>query len=227
MKKRNKNPLNYMQTVITLNNKKPKLPKQFQINDNRYTESLAKYFLERYSKKGDKVIDIFAGFGTTLFVCEKINRIPFGIEIDKKRYNFIKNKIKDKNNIILGDSLKLNKYQFPKFDFSITSPPYTYIGNKNLLGNKNGYNGYLKDIGSIYRKLKHLMKKNSWLVIEVSNIKKKEVTTLAWDIAKEVSKVFHFEGEVIVAWKNNTKQKNSGNYGHGYDHSYCLVFKNK
>lgn len=70
------------------------------------------------------------------------------------------------------------------------------------------------------------MKKNSYLVIEVSNLKGKKVTTLAWDIAKEVSKVFHFEGEIIIDWKTKGIQRN-GNYGYGYDHSYCLIFRNK
>ena len=41
------------------------------------------------------------------------------------------------------------------------------------------------------------------------------LTTLAWDIAKAVSQVLRFEGEIVVGW--NT-------CGFGYDHSYCLVF---
>jgi len=52
------------------------------------------------------------------------------------------------------------------------------------------------------------------------------VTPLAWDIAKEVSKIFHFEGEIVVGWKTKGVSKGKGNYGYGYDHSYCLVFRN-
>ena len=62
-------------------------------------------------------------------------------------------------------------------------------------------------------------------MIEVSNLKGKEVTTLAWDIAGEISKVLHFEGEVIVGWKG--ENMGEGIYGYGYDHSYCLIYKNK
>ena len=71
------------------------------------------------------------------------------------------------------------------------------------------------------------MKKGSYVVIEIANLKNKEVTTLAWDVGKVVSKIFHFEGEIIVGWnsKNNPKKKN--NYAKGYDHSYCLIFRNK
>ena len=40
--------------------------------------------------------------------------------------------------------------------------------------------------------------------------------TLAWDIAREISKALHFEGEVIIDWNH---------YGYGYTHSYCLIFR--
>lgn len=214
-----------MPTVITLSNKKTRIPKGFQ--DNRYTQSLVKYFLEKYTKRGDKVFDPFAGLGTTLIVSEKMGRVPFGIEIDKKRCAYIRSKLIHKKNIICGDSLALSKNKFPRFDFSLTSPPYNPIDEENYLSGKGGYRGYLKDIKNIYVQLKRLLKKNSYIVIEVANLKGKEVTPLAWDIGKEVSKIFHFDGEIIVDWKNDGKSKSKGNYGFGYDHSYCLVFKNK
>jgi len=216
-----------MKTIITLNNKKSGIPKEFQNNDNRYPESLVKYFLELYTKKGDIVFDPFAGLGTSLIVSEKLNRIPFGIEFDNNRCKFIKSRLSHKNNVVCGDSLKLSKNKFPKFDFSITSPPYNPIGEDNYLGGKGGYNGFIKDIGKIYSQMKSFMNKNSYIVIEVANLKGKEVTPLAWDIGKEVSKIFHFEGEVIIDWKTKGTCKGNGNYGYGYDHSYCLVFRNK
>lgn len=210
-----------------LDNKKSKIPKEFQNNDNRYPDSLVKYFLKKYTKSGDKIFDPFSGLGTSLIISEKMKRLPFGIEFDIKRCNFVKSKLKYKENLICSDSLKLSKNKFPKFDFSITSPPYNSLGDKNCLSGKGGYLGFINDIGKIFSQLKLFMKKNSYIVIEVSNIKNKEVTTLAWDIGKEVSKIFHFEGEIIIGWKNKGTCKGKGNYGYGYDHSYCLVFKNK
>lgn len=216
-----------MKTLITLSNKKSNLPKKFKDNDNRYPESLVKYFLELYTEEGDKIFDPFAGLGTSLIISEKLSRVPFGIEFDDKRCEFVKSKLSHKDNLICGDSLKLSKKKFPKFDFSITSPPYNPIGEESYLSGKGGYQGFIKDIGKIYSQLKQFMKKNLYIVIEVSNLKGKEVTPLAWDIGKEVSKIFHFEGEVIVNWKTKRTCKGNINYGYGYDHSYCLVFKNK
>ena len=60
------------------------------------------------------------------------------------------------------------------------------------------------------------MNPNGRLVIEASNLKKNgDVTTLAWDIAREVSRTFRFEGETVICWEE---------YGYGYNHSYCLIF---
>jgi len=216
-----------MKTIITLSSKKSNIPKKFQDNDNRYPESIVKYFLDKYTKKGDKVFDPFAGLGTTLVISEKLGRIPFGIEVDKERCEYIRVNIKNRTNIVCGSSLKLNKIKFPKFDFSLTSPPYNPIDEENYLSEKGGYLGFLKDIKNIYAQLKKYMKKNSYIVIEISNLKGKKVTTLAWDIAKEVSEVFSFEGEVIIDWRNKWHHKETGDYGYGYDHSYCLIFKNK
>ncbi len=79
-----------------------------------------------------------------------------------------------------------------------------------------GYQGYLDDICSIYEQMGQIMADDARVVIEVANIKHSDsITLLAWDVAAAVSRVLHFEGEVVVSWDK---------YGYGYDHSYCLIF---
>jgi hypothetical protein len=77
-------------------------------------------------------------------------------------------------------------------------------------------------------------------------------TPLAWDIARNVSKVLQFKHEIIIewldgacqneAWQNDASQNDvsqddaspddapqgdkSPAYGYGYDHSYAFVFQN-
>jgi DNA modification methylase len=48
------------QTFITLTNQKSLIPAQFQSDDNRFPESLAEYFINQYTKPGDRVLDPFA-----------------------------------------------------------------------------------------------------------------------------------------------------------------------
>jgi hypothetical protein len=74
----------------------------------------------------------------------------------------------------------------------------------------------LQEMSNIFSQVAQKMNPSGCLVIEASNLKKDgQVTTLAWDIAREVSKTFHFEGETVIGWDE---------YGYGYNHSYCLVF---
>jgi methylase of polypeptide subunit release factors len=202
---------------------------QFLSDDVRFSDSLVEYFLNQFTKEEDKIFDPFAGFGTTLFVAEKLNRTPFGIELVKDRYEFIKSNLNSKGNIILGDVIELNKYDFPLMDFSITSPPYMSHEEDDFAltsyTTKGKYEDYLSQMSYIYTKIKDIMKINSFIVIEVSNLKNTTVTTLAWDIAKIISKIFHFQGEIIISWEGERTEE--GTYGYGYDHSYCLIFQNK
>lgn len=220
-----------MKTFILLDNKNETiLPEEFLQDDVRFTESLVKYFLELYTKPEDTIIDIFAGFGTTIRVAEELKRKAFGIEFNKVRYEYTKSIVKNKHNIIHGSALDLLSFSLPKFDFSITSPPYMMSNDdenpQTNYSTKGNYLKYLDGLQKIYSQLKNIMNPDAYVVIEVSNLKRdNKITTLAWDIAKVVSTSFKFEGEIIVGWKGELKDGNT--YGYGYDHSYCLIFKNE
>lgn len=203
------------------NTNKFELPEKFQDDDMRYSESLVAYFLQEFTREKDIVFDPFAGYGTTLIVAEEMGRTPFGIEYDEEIVKYVQSKLIQPDRMIHGDSRQLLSYDLPAFNFSITSPPY--MAKHGILdpftsytAKGDGYAGYLKDIRSIYEQIKQKMVPGAKVVIEAANLKHEDiVTTLAWDIAHEVSKVLHFEGELIVCWDS---------YGPGYDHSYCLIF---
>lgn len=204
--------------------RKTELPLEFQNDDVRYSESLVEYFLGEFTKEQDVVFDPFVGFGTTLLVAEEMGRIPFGIEFDERRYEYVRSRLGQPENLLHGDSRQLASYNLQSFDFSLTSPPFM---NRHDIEDPltaytrrgEGYQAYLKDIRGIYEQMGRLMKPEARAVIEVSNLKQADVvTTLAWDIATEVSQVLRFEGEVIVCWDK---------YGYGYDHSYCLIFRRR
>ncbi|MEK6963172.1 MAG: DNA methyltransferase [Nanoarchaeota archaeon] len=191
----------------------------------RYSEKFVEKILKEYTKKGDKIFDPFAGFGTTLLMAQKLGRIGIGIEYDKKRYEYIKSKLKEPNKIIHGNSINLEKYNLPKFDFSLTSPPYMRSFDKeNPFSNytkKGGYTQYLKDIARIYSKIKNKMKKNATIIIEIENTfgKNHPMTPLAWDVGKVLSDIFYLEREEIFCRNNPTISQTN--------HSYCLIFRNK
>jgi DNA modification methylase len=211
-----------MKTYLQLENKnRINLPEKYQEDDFRFSDSLVEFFLNEFTVEGDVVFDPFAGFGTTLIVAEEMRRVPYGIEYDAEQVQFIQSHLINPERIIHGDSRQLSSYELPPIDFSLTSPPYmTSYGQADPFTAYTeigeGYPGYLKDIQSIYKQLAQKISPDAKVVIEVANIKKDiYVTTLAWDIAKSVSKVLLFEGEIIVNWDH---------YSTGYDHSYCLLF---
>ena len=85
-----------MKTVIKLENtNSSQLPKEFANDDVRFTESLVKHFIEKYTSEGDVVFDPFAGFGTTLIVAEAMNRVACGVEIIPERVAYIKRQLKE------------------------------------------------------------------------------------------------------------------------------------
>jgi DNA modification methylase len=216
-----------MKTIISFRNEqKLQLPSEFQNDDVRYPEEMVEYFLTQFTAPGDVVLDPFMGYGTTLRVAERMNRLGYGIEYDERRCRYVQATLHHPERALRGDSTKLNQIELPPADFSITSPPYmgqhhTENPFTSYTTEEGGYNQYLSDIGNIYAQLNGKLKPGARAVVEVSNLKHEDgpLTMLAWDIAREIVKVMNFEGEVVIAW--------DGGYGYGYDHSYALIFSRR
>lgn len=202
------------------------LPEQFKNDDVRYCQALVEHFLREFTGEGDTVLDPFMGFGTTLAVAEKINRIAYGIEFDELRCAYVRSFLQHPERALHGDALKFRELDLPQLDLVLTSPPYMGKHHRenpftaySTIG--GGYGQYLKDIGSIFEQIGSRLKPSAHVVVEVSNLKHDdaEMTPLAWDIARELSGVLKFLGETIITWEPT--------YAYGYDHSYALVFSRR
>ena len=197
------------------------LPPEFAF-DTRFPEVLVELVLREFTREGDVVFDPFAGFGTTLIVAERMGRRPVGIELDPRHAAYARARLRHPDCLIEGDARQLASYQLPPFDLSLTSPPFTCRGDVEdplaAYGAPGaGYETYLRGLQDIYRQVCGLMKPGSRAILEVANLKRNDqITTLAWDVGAAIGGVLHFEGEIIIGWE--------APYGHGYDHSYCLVF---
>lgn len=213
-----------MNTVIQIKNRpKRPLPEQFRADDVRYAEELVEYFLKEFTAQGDVLLDPFMGYGTTLLVAENLGRVAYGIEYEQSRWHYVRSILKFPDRALQGDATRLSDLALPMLDFCMTSPPYMgrhhtenpFTAYSTVGG---GYAQYLKDLREIFVQIAEKLKTNGKVVVEVSNLKHDDapLTTLAWDIAGEISKVLRFEGEVVVCWE--------GGYGYGYEHSYALVF---
>jgi hypothetical protein len=193
----------------------------FEGNDIKYPEALVRYFLQEFTKPGDNVFDPFAGLGTTLFVAEELRRIPFGIEHNARRHQWVAGQLKHWANLKYGDSAKLPSYGFPKMDFSMTSPPFMprhHRWNPLVAGNPvaSGYDRYLDGVQHIYRQLARIMKRSGRVVVQVDNLPGRTFTPLVRDLSTVISAELRLEAEVVVAWDGGRKD---------YRHTHCLVFK--
>lgn len=93
---------------FVISSKKDKL-KGFDDAHVRFNPVLPEKFIKAFSKKGDKIFDPFAGFGTTLLSAQKLGRIGIGIEYDDKKVQWLKPQLITPNNIIHGSSLEISK----------------------------------------------------------------------------------------------------------------------
>lgn len=216
-----------------------------------YSPTMMEEFIRFFTKEGEKVIDPFLGIGSTLVGCDRTNRIGYGIELNQKYYEIAKLRVPNfESNIFNYDSTRLNELELPKFDFSISSPPYWDVLNRstdgfrkdrqekgldfkysdkdNDLGNIGDYNVFLEETCQVYEKLYERLKKGAYIVIIVKNVKKEgKLYPLAWDIAKKLEKTYTLKDEKI--WI----QDKIGLSPYGYPsswasnilHHYCLIFR--
>jgi hypothetical protein len=197
------------------------LPPEFQPDDVRYPESLVRHFLQEYTRPGDRVFDPFAGFGTTLVAAQALGRVGYGLELDSAKLGYARSRLQEPGRLLQGDARRLLEYNLPAFAFSMTSPPFMTLDEiddplSDYRQPGRGYRQYLDDLRAIYTTLRQRMQPAGVVVLEVANLKiGGRLTTLAWDVAEQISRVLHFDGEVVVCWDR---------YGYGYDHSYCLVY---
>ena len=184
--------------------------------------------INEFTCKYDQILDPFAGMGTILKRCELFERIPFGIEIDKGRFNYIQQTSAYPNNIFCADSKNIAKLGLPLMDVCFTSPPFSWRGNSEnpLSISSTGvayYSQYLEDLKCIFLEIKQVLKPHAKIIIDTSNVHYKgNTTSLAWDTANVLKNIFDFKYEIIMCWENRCTTSRD----FLYEHSYCLIFEN-
>lgn len=190
-------------------------------DEDKYPDTIPRYFIELLSEKGNKVFDPFLGHGTTAFIAESMSRIPYGIEADEERYQWTAGQIENWSNIRHADAQDMAMLGLPKMDLCVTSPPFMAITHKwNPLvgGDKafSGYDEYLKKMTTIFSHMKSVMKRGSHVVVHVDNVPGRVFTPLVRDFSICISESFKPVGETIIKFKNPPSD---------YLFSRCLIFK--
>lgn len=213
-----------------------------------FSPTMIASFIRFFTKEGQIVLDPFLGIGSTLVACDRTNRKGIGIELNPKYAEIAK--MRTKQEIIIGDSLDIEKFNLPQIDYCISSPPYWNVLNRSTkdfknkreiadldvnysksemdLGNMESYEEFIEALFQIYKKIYTVMKPKGYITIIIKNVKKEgKLYPLAWDLAKKLSEIYVLKDEKIWA------QDKVGLAPYGYPHAwvsniihhYCLILR--
>ena len=159
--------------------------------------------------------------------------------------------------LITGDAGQIAEYasqhNLPPIDYVITSPPYWdmlhargamtqksrrkrpeldvfYSDDPHDLGNLEDYDQFLEQLTAIYTGLKPFIREKAYLTIIVKNVKKGgKIYPLAWDLARQLGRVYTLKDEKI--WVQDNIRLAPYGMGNAWVsntfHHYCLQFRNE
>lgn len=155
--------------------------------------------------------------------------------------------------VIQGDAAKAVEYPIPRVEYVLTSPPYwdmlhakgaenqkkrresgdldvVYSDHPHDLGNIHDYEAFVSLLVEIYGGLKPLLQEKAYLTVIVKNVKKGgKIYPLAWDLARELGKVYTLKDEKI--WMQDNQPLAPFGLGSAWVsntfHHYCLQFRNE
>lgn len=67
--------------------------KEKRLHPTQKPVEVMRQIIEMFTLKGDKVLDCFAGSGSTLLACKQLERDFIGIELEERYYNIIKKRL--------------------------------------------------------------------------------------------------------------------------------------
>lgn len=211
--------------------------------------------LRRYTKKGDWVLDPFAGSGTTLIECKRLGRNAVGIDLSDKAIKICnenlgreKNPFNIKVDTVIADSSELDlkkilsKYQIKNFQFIIMHPPYWDIikfsdENKDL-SNASNTEEFLKMFGKVLDNIFPFLEKKRFLAVVIGDkYSNSEWIPLGFLTMQEVLKRnFKLKSIIVKNFEETTAKRNQkelwryralvGGF-YIFKHEYIFLFQKK
>ena len=197
----------------------------------------------RYSKKGDMILDQFAGGGTTLVESKLLNRDIIGVDVNdaalvrcREKTDFEHEGADGKVYIHKGDARNLDFIPNNSIDLICTHPPYANIikysentkGDLSLLKVKD----FLEEMKKVAAESHRVLKNDKFCAILIGDTRQKGCMI---PISFEVMKIFENAGfklkEIIIKEQHNCKatgywKTNSVKYNFLLiAHEYLFIFK--
>ena len=189
--------------------------------------------LKRYTNPKDIVVDLFMGSGTTLFECEKLDRMFIGFDINTQIIDYVTSKMEDStlpysicncdvtNISLFKENMEqaLEKIHKEKqIDFFIAHPPYLdivkFTDKPEDLSQITDVNLFLEKLTQAIGNGYSYLKKNGYFALVIGDVyKKSEVIPLAFYSMYAIKKKFNvkLKGTIIKNIEGNRGKLGSQN----------------
>lgn len=174
--------------------------------------------VKRYTGEGDAVLELFAGSGTTLYECEKLNRDYIGFDINDEMIGRVRQKMSDTknigfviNNCDVADSDKfdfcmeksLRLIQKAKCDFLIAHPPYLdivkFTEKKEDLSRISDLDLFIEKFVLAMKNALHYLQKGKYFAVVVGDVyKNSEVVPLGFYAMNAIKQNFKCKMKGII-----------------------------
>lgn len=207
-----------------------------------FPKMLPERLMQCFSHENDKILDPFAGSGSTLIAAKNMERYSLGIELSEKFKELYLSR-PDRNTLfqdseyepeyINADSNDLLKHvDKEEIDLTITSPPYWDILNRNRtadkknsrnysdsnidLGNIESYEKFINSLKNIFEKVYKATKKGGYCIVVVMDIRKKDkFFPFHMDLTTMMQEI-KFELDDIIIWDRRAEYNNLRPLGYPY-----------
>ncbi len=220
-----------------------------------FVPQIPNQLIKRYTKKGEWILDTFAGCGTTLIEAQRLGRNSLGIELQPKVVEIANNLIKSEQNnfetaneVIEGDSKEvdykevLTRYRQNSVQLLIMHPPYfdiiKFSNDPRDLSNAGSVNDFLSMMSVVVHKASEVLDKGRYFGLVIGDkYSKGEWIPLGFLTMQEVLKCGFTLKSIIVKNFEETfgkrNQKDLWRYRaivggfYIFKHEYIFLFKKK
>ncbi|MBK3844015.1 site-specific DNA-methyltransferase [Paraburkholderia aspalathi] len=178
---------------------------------------MVRVLLHRFARRGDVLLDPFAGTGTTLRVASQYGLTGLGFEPDPELYDVCQRECPPGTLIINDIAQRLCDYAIPECDLILTSPPFSPSGLQDGDGRD-----YFETIHTVFTLAKGRLRKDAMVLVEGVNVRSEEgvADPLAFNLNVVLSTIFTFQGEIVFCDTSPTANL------FGFQHSHMLIYKN-
>jgi len=193
--------------------------------------------LREFSQPGDRVLDPFCGFGSTLVACEEEGRAGFGCDIDPERVAICRERLRRRGvtdpQVVIGDARDL-PYPNDLFDLCLTNLPYFGFDSRPQSPTAGdiyaspSFAQYLELLSQACRSLRRVLAPSATVIIMAENIRLRSgvFVPLAWEAARILAQYFELQEERILCYRKPSAPAATSTHTNR-SHEYALVARQR